>query len=102
MSNPVSDLVALILVLAGLTSGVTPGGPPASPAQTTESSSTPAAITCPLTGVEAGGADLTRPVHAVKIDNAPKARPQVGMPQADVVYEELVEGGLTRFLVVLH
>lgn len=38
----------------------------------------------------------------MKIDNAPKARPQVGMPQADVVYEELVEGGLTRFLVVLH
>jgi hypothetical protein len=41
-------------------------------------------------------------VHAVKIDNHPRSRPQVGMLQADVVYEELVEGGLTRFLVVYH
>ncbi len=102
MNNAVSDLVAMILVLAGLTSGVTPGvslgAAPAPPAMTSLSSGP----TCPLTGVDAGSTDLSRPVHAVKIDNAPKARPQVGMPQADVVYEELVEGGLTRFLVVLH
>lgn len=99
MSNPVSDLVALILALAGLATGVTPGVVlPASP----DVPSSPPSITCPLTGVDAGGTDLSRPVHAVKIDNAAKARPQAGMMQADVVYEELVEGGLTRFLVVLH
>jgi hypothetical protein len=57
---------------------------------------------CPLTGVDAGATDITRPVHAVKIDNHPRARPQAGMQLADVVYEELVEGGLTRFLIVLH
>lgn len=97
--NPVGDLVALILALAGLATGVTPGVPPVT---ATAPSSSPPAITCPLTGVDAGSADLSRPVHAVKIDNAPRARPQVGMPQADVVYEELVEGGMTRFLVMFH
>lgn len=93
MTNPVADLVALILALAGVAAGVAP--PPAS-------HDSPPAITCPLTGVDAGATDLTRPVHAVKIDNALRARPQVGLMQADVVYEELVEGGLTRFLAVFH
>jgi hypothetical protein len=38
---------------------------------------------------------------AVKIDNAPLARPyQKGLGKAAVVYQELAEGGLTRFLAV--
>ena len=70
--------------------------PPPSP-------SPPPPPTCPLTGTPApAGLNLARPVHAVKIDNHPASRPQVGMLQADVIYEELVEGGLTRFLVVFH
>lgn len=88
----------MLLALLGLSAGVVPPAAPASAGATAG----PPPITCPLTGVVAGGADITRPAHAVKIDNAARARPQVGMPQADVVYEELVEGGLTRFLVVLH
>jgi hypothetical protein len=43
-----------------------------------------------------------RPVLVVKIDNAPKARPQVGLNQADVVFEEGVEGGITRFAALFH
>jgi hypothetical protein len=38
----------------------------------------------------------------VKIDNAPKARPQLGLNQADVVFEEGVEGGITRFAALFH
>ena len=38
----------------------------------------------------------------VKIDNAPKARPQIGINQADVVFEEGVEGGITRFAALFH
>jgi hypothetical protein len=37
----------------------------------------------------------------VKIDNHPRARPQAGLGQADVVYEEIVEG-VTRFFAVFH
>jgi hypothetical protein len=39
----------------------------------------------------------------VKIDNSDaKARPQVGLRQADVVYEERVEGSVTRLLAIFH
>ncbi|MEU8972225.1 DUF3048 domain-containing protein [Streptomyces monashensis] len=37
---------------------------------------------------------------AVKIDNAPAARPQTGLDEADVVYAEQVEGGLSRLMAV--
>jgi hypothetical protein len=40
------------------------------------------------------------PVLAVKVDNTPAARPRIALDQADVVYVEPVEGGLTRLLVV--
>lgn len=36
----------------------------------------------------------------VKIDNVDQARPQTAINEADVVYEELVEGGLTRLAAV--
>ncbi len=63
----------------------------------------PEPIRCPLTGVEAPpGLDVNRPALAVKIDNHPAARPQTGLETADIVYEELVEGGLTRFMGIYH
>ncbi|MDP9405249.1 MAG: DUF3048 domain-containing protein, partial [Actinomycetota bacterium] len=41
-----------------------------------------------------------RPIVAVKIDNAPRAVPQDGLDVADVVFEEEVEGGITRFVAL--
>lgn len=46
--------------------------------------------------------DPNRPALVVKIDNVDDARPQVGINQADVVFEEEVEGGLTRLAAVFH
>lgn len=44
-----------------------------------------------------------RPALVVKIDNLDSmARPQAGITLADVVYEERVEGGITRFAAVFH
>ncbi|HEX5938436.1 MAG TPA: DUF3048 domain-containing protein [Actinomycetota bacterium] len=59
---------------------------------------------CPLTGEErANGKDApVRPMIAVKIENAPEARPQAGLDDAEVVFEEPVEGGLTRFIALYH
>ncbi len=37
---------------------------------------------------------------AVVIENAEDARPQAGLDRADVVYEVLAEGGITRFLAI--
>ncbi|MEZ5247396.1 MAG: DUF3048 domain-containing protein [Acidimicrobiales bacterium] len=46
--------------------------------------------------------DPTRPALAVKIDNVSAARPQAGINQADIVFVEEVEGGLTRLAAVFH
>lgn len=63
----------------------------------------PAAGTAPLTGLPlADGARAGRPALVVKIDNAPKARPQVGINQADVVIEEKVEDGVVRLFSIFH
>lgn len=60
-----------------------------------------ATATCPLTDLPApGGKVPQRPALAVKVDNAPAARPQYGLGTADVVYEEPVEGGLTRYIAI--
>jgi len=48
------------------------------------------------------GDEIRRPALAVKIDNVSVARPQEGINQADVVYEELVEAGLTRLVAVFQ
>lgn len=45
---------------------------------------------------------MARPAAVVKIDNHPRALPQWGLNQADVVYEELVEARLTRFAAIFH
>ncbi|MCH2412344.1 MAG: DUF3048 domain-containing protein, partial [Acidimicrobiales bacterium] len=48
------------------------------------------------------GRDPDRPALAVKIDNASAARPQTGIIAAAVVYEEIVEAGLTRFIAIFQ
>ena len=49
----------------------------------------PEAITYPLTGLEVSDESvLSRPAMVVKIDNHPKARPQIGLNQADIIFEE--------------
>lgn len=59
---------------------------------------------CPLTGLEVRhGKDApARPVIAVKIGNTEDAYPQAGLNDADVIYEELVEGGITRFVALFQ
>jgi hypothetical protein len=55
----------------------------------------------PLTGVGSESATDERAV-AVMINNHPKARPQSGLNKADIVYEVLAEGDVTRFLAVFQ
>lgn len=58
----------------------------------------------PLTGVPIDGTFVTytpRPALIVKIDNV-DAEPQAGLNQADVVFEEIVEGRATRFAAVFN
>jgi hypothetical protein len=74
-------------------------GPSISP----DKSAPPAPVippTWPLTGVAA--AVVNRPALVVKIENSPEARPQTGLDQTDMVWEEVVEGGITRFAAIFN
>ena len=42
-------------------------------------------------------ADTKKPITAIMIENSPQARPQSGLKDAEVVYEAIAEGGITRF-----
>jgi hypothetical protein len=60
---------------------------------------------CPLTGAPApSGTVPDRPAYAVKMpnDTAQAQGNQTGLDNADIVYEELVEGGITRFIAVFQ
>jgi len=56
----------------------------------------------PFTGLPVDPDVLARALLIVKIENSENARPQSGMDAADIVIEELVEGGITRFMVLFH
>jgi len=64
---------------------------------TTTAAATEAPALSPFTGRPSSTAG---PVLAVKIDNVGPARPQTGLDQADIVYVEPVEGGLSRIMAI--
>lgn len=103
-------LIAAVAVIAG-------GGSDDEAATTTTSSSTTTESTTttteppptwPLTGLPLEDeAQAQKPALVVKIDNAEPdtgqgGRPQAGINQADVIYEEMVEGSVTRLAAVFH
>ena len=60
-------------------------------------------IVFPLTGLPVNGNPFgLRPALVAKIDNAPGAWPQTGFNSADLVYEEIVNDGITRFAMVFQ
>lgn len=61
--------------------------------------------TWPLTGLEVesdGSSEQEHPVFVVKIDNSSSSSPQEGLGEADMVVEELVEGGSTRLATFFY
>src|ERR1700709_161766 len=88
----VAIALAAVLVLAGCTGNDSDKRP--------GSQSTAHGLTVagewPLTGLPASGKTPKHPVMVVKIDNTDSSSPQIGLSKADLVTEELVEGGITR------
>lgn len=60
----------------------------------------PLTLPYPLTGVETDPQAAKQPVTGVMIENSPNARPHTGIDSADIVFEAVVEGGITRFLAL--
>lgn len=68
--------------------------------------SAPKTEACPLNGAlytksEKEAWEKLRPL-TVMIENHQEARPQSGLSRADIVYEAVAEGGITRFLAVFY
>ncbi|MGY1915801.1 DUF3048 domain-containing protein [Blastococcus sp. SYSU DS0973] len=95
---------ALLVATALAACGADPApAPAAAPTTTTPPPPPPPPpVLWPLTGVDSAGADIGRPALAVKIENSVAARPQTGLGAADMVWEEIVEGGITRYVAVYH
>lgn len=53
----------------------------------------------PFTGLGVDSTYYKRAV-SVSIENSPGARPQSGLDKAEIVYEFMLEGGITRFLAI--
>lgn len=112
MSHPVRSprpraLAALALSACLALTGCGGGGDKGSsgdksPAPQATASGKVLASVWPLTGLPAPAGLENHPVVAVKIPNTAEADPQVGMGQADMVVQELVEGGITRLAVVFN
>jgi len=54
----------------------------------------------PLRGTQVEPGSVSNSSIAAKIDNHLAARPQVGLDTTDIVFEEMVEGGLTRYVAI--
>lgn len=68
--------------------------------------SMPKTEVCPLNGAlyteaEKNAWSQRRPL-AVMIENTPEARPQSGLSNADIVFELVAEGGITRFMPIFY
>jgi hypothetical protein len=103
--------LALVMAVVGALAGCSGGhkDTPTTPTAATSSTPTPSATvapvvkTCPLTGLPPkSGQRVNRVALAVKVDNVSEARPQAGLDHADVVFEETVEGGLTRLMAIFQ
>ncbi len=104
-----THLVAAALIATLLATGCATDNDTTTPEpapSTTEAAPEPEPLeeppTSQLTGLPVDKSVLERPAVLVKVENSPQARPQSGLDAADIVFEEVVEGGVTRFFVVFQ
>lgn len=114
-----AGIVAAIALIGGIVVALTGDGDAAAkPPPTTQATTTtvPEITTttepdtgpvAPLTGLRlVDGFAALRPALAVKIDNLDAAKesalPQAGLAKADIVFEEIVEGNITRLVAIFH
>ncbi|HLZ38696.1 MAG TPA: DUF3048 domain-containing protein [Mycobacteriales bacterium] len=98
----------LLAGVAGCTGGEPAGGAAHSAGSGSRpGSAAPGSAAAPAEQGAAAGATLTGkpgptgPVIVIKVDNVPSAQPlQRGLDAAALVYQEVVEGGITRFMAV--
>ncbi|MGX1195484.1 DUF3048 domain-containing protein [Metabacillus sp. SLBN-84] len=96
----VQRLLAAVMLLALCTACVKEENSVPNPSVKKQEPSAPAeeVSSYPLTGFPSE--NMGNRAFAVMINNHPAARPQSGLHKADIVYEVLAEGSITRFLAI--
>jgi hypothetical protein len=110
VGRPISPALAALVVIAMTgcggsghpsapvaTSSLSPSAAPSSAAPTTGPG-----LVAPLTGLPATAAAAARPAMAVTVGLAPGAPAAAGLTEADIVYTEFAERGLTRLIAVFQ
>lgn len=96
-------VAAVVIVVGAIGAMVALGGPNPVKKITQAVTGHQDAPTCPLTGLKPpDGKVPNRPALAIKVENLPQARPQYGLQDTDIVYEEPVEAGITRFIAIFQ
>jgi len=57
-------------------------------------------VDAPTDGLPETAAEAARPIVAVMIDDAPAARPQSGLAEADILVQAPAEGGIPRYMAL--
>lgn len=87
-------------------SSVSEAPPESTASEVSESSSAPSVevrapeATSPLSGLPCTKEEAARRPVAVMLDNSFDARPQAGVSEAEIVYEALAEGDVTRYMAL--
>lgn len=100
-------VVAAVLVASAMASSVSAADTTTTTTTTSTSPSTTTTIVhrrvASLTGLpDPSAVTKRRSALTIKMDNTPQAHPQYGVNEADVVYEEIVEGGITRLAAIFN
>jgi hypothetical protein len=96
-----ATVVVAVLVASGCAAEAAPSpNPSASPDYVSTWEPPAPTELAPLRGTTVSAGSLDHASIAAKIDNHWDARPQVGLETTDIVFEELVEGGITRYVAV--
>lgn len=93
-------VVGVIIIVAAQGSSKKPNATSVTTTTTTKSAGGPIA---PLTGLpDPSGTALKRPALIVKVEDDTNSLPQWGIDQADVIYEEIINGGIPRLAAVFN
>ena len=96
-------VLSVLLSFAGGTSAFADTTSTTSPVTSTIKNPPRVVRTAPLTGLpDPTAVSKRRSALTIKVENTPEARPQYGIEQADVIYEEIVEGGITRLAAIFN
>src|SRR5690625_3183909 len=93
------SVIIMLVVMSGCAKDETSGSAPEPEPKEENNTENVTLQTFPFSGLETEG-EVNQRAYAVMVNNHAQARPQTGLSKADIVFEMLTEGDITRFLAI--